>query len=108
VKQETPAFRPGEDVIIAKVQVKNILPAQSIIDPANAVITTQNAQRAAQVAVGTAKLEAGRQEYLSRPANLAYMVGRAELNISEAALEGKVTAILIPHGMTMFGGIVDK
>jgi regulator of protease activity HflC (stomatin/prohibitin superfamily) len=91
-------------ITIAKVQVKNILPAQSIIDSANAVITAQNAQRTAQVAVGTAKLEAERQEYLSRPSNLDYMRVKSELNISEAVLEGKVNTIIIPHNMTMFGG----
>ena len=92
-------------ITIAQVQIKSILPDASIIASANAVITAQNAQRAAAVAVGTAKLEAERNDYLSRPTNLQFMRAKAELNISEAALAGHVNAILIPHGMTMFGGV---
>jgi hypothetical protein len=95
-------------ITIAQVQVKNILPAQSIIDSANAVITAQNALKAKSVELQTATIESQRQDILSRPANINYMHAQAELNISEGVKEGKVSGILIPHGMTMFGGNVGK
>ena len=88
---------------ISQVQVKNILPAQSIIDSANAVITQQNALKAKQIEVDIAGKEAQRQAILAVPANLEYMRVQAQLNISEGVKDGKVNTILIPHGMTMFG-----
>lgn len=88
---------------ISQVQVRNIQPAQSIIDSANEAITEQNRLATATNRVQTAKQEALRQELLSRPASLAYMKAQSELNISEGIKEGKVQTILVPHGMTMYG-----
>lgn len=92
-------------ITIDQVQVKNILPAQSIIDSANAVITAQNAQKAKQVEVGTAKLEAERAAMLSKPANLDYMKAQAALNISEGIRDGKVNTIVVPSNLTMLGSL---
>jgi regulator of protease activity HflC (stomatin/prohibitin superfamily) len=92
-------------ITIDQVQVKNILPAKSIIDSANAVITAQNAQNAKQVEVGTARLEAERAALLSKPANLEYMKAQANLNISEGIRDGKVNTIVVPSTLTMLGSL---
>jgi regulator of protease activity HflC (stomatin/prohibitin superfamily) len=92
-------------ITISKVQVRNVQPAQSIIDSANAAISRQNELKAAVIAVQIAKQEAERQTLLSRPANLEYMKVQAALNISEGVREGKVQTIIVPSGFTMLGGI---
>jgi regulator of protease activity HflC (stomatin/prohibitin superfamily) len=92
-------------ITIAQVQVKNILPAQSIIDSANAVITSQNQQKAKQVEVGTAKLEAERLAMLSSNGqNVKYMQAKAMQDIAEGVKAGSVKAIVIPWD---FKGIVN-
>lgn len=90
---------------VTKVQVRNVQPAQSIIDSANAAISRQNELKAAVIAVQIAQQEAERQTLLSRPANLEYMKVQAALNISEGVREGKVQTIIVPSGFTMLGGI---
>lgn len=92
-------------ITISKVQVRNVQPAQSIIDSANAAISRQNELKAAVIAVQIAQQEAERQTLLSRPANLEYMKAQAALNISEGVREGKVQTIIVPSGFTMLGGI---
>lgn len=92
-------------ITISKVQVRNVQPAQSIIDSANAAISRQNELKAAVIAVQIAKQEAERQTLLSRPANLEYMKVQAALNISEGVREGKVQTIIVPSGFTMLGGV---
>ena len=92
-------------ITIDLVQVKNILPAQSIIDSANAVINAQNAAKAKQVEVGTAKLESERLSMLSSNAqNVSYMHAKALQYIAEGVKEGKVKTIVIPYD---FKGIVN-
>lgn len=88
---------------ITQVQVRNVQPAQSIIDSANEAITEQNKLATATNKVKTAEQEAKRQELLSRPASLAYMKAQAELNISEGIKEGKVSTIIVPHNFTALG-----
>jgi regulator of protease activity HflC (stomatin/prohibitin superfamily) len=92
-------------ITVSKVQVRNVQPAQSIIDSANAAISRQNELKAAVIAVQIAKQEAERQTLLSRPANLEYMKVQAALNISEGVREGKVQTIIVPSGFTMLGGV---
>jgi len=88
---------------ITQVQVRNIQPAQSIIDSANEAITEQNKLATATNRVKTAEQEAKRQELLSRPASLAWMKAQTELNYSQAALEGKVNMMIVPHNFTALG-----
>jgi regulator of protease activity HflC (stomatin/prohibitin superfamily) len=92
-------------ITISKVQVRNVQPAKSIIDSANAAISRQNELKAAVIAVQIAQQEAERQTLLSRPANLEYMKAQAALNISEGVREGKVHTIIVPSGFTMLGSM---
>lgn len=88
---------------VAKVQVRAVQPAQSIIAAANEAIAAKNQLVTKLTQVDIAKAEAARQEWLSKPANLEYMRVQAQLNISEGVRDGKVQTILLPHGMTMYG-----
>lgn len=93
------------DVTIVQVQVKNILPAQSIIDSANNAISSQNNLKAKQVEVGIAKLEAERLAMLSNnKSNLEYMRAKALSDIAEGVKEGTVQTIIVPWD---FKGIVN-
>ena len=95
----------GLDITIAQVQVKNVLPAQSIIDSANAAITQQNALKAKQVEVEVAKLENARLTMLSsNKANIEYMHAKALSDIGEGVKNGNVTAIVVPYD---FKGIIN-
>lgn len=93
---------------LTKVQIRAIMPAQTIIDTANDAIAAQNRLIAVKKQVEIAQQEAKRQAFLSRPANLAYMRAQADLNISEAVKDGKVQAIIIPNTLTMLGNISGK
>ena len=92
-------------LVVSQVQIRNIQPAQSIVNSANAAISKQNELVAKQKEVEIAAQEAKRQELLSRPANLEYMKVQAELNISEGIRDGKVQTIVVPHNFTMLGGV---
>lgn len=92
-------------ITIAQVQVKNILPAQSIIDSANAVITQQNALKAKQIEVEIASKEADRLAMLSKNvANISYMHAKALSDIAEGVKSGAVKSIIIPMD---FKGIIN-
>lgn len=94
-----------KDITIDLVQVKNIMPAQSIINSANAVINAQNVAKAKQVEVGTAKLEAERLSMLSSNAqNVHYMEAKALQDIAEGIKEGHVNTIVVPFD---FRGMVN-
>lgn len=95
----------AESLTITKVQIRNIQPAQSIIDSANAAISKQNEFIAKQKEVQIAEQEAKRQEFLSRPANLEYMRVQAALNISEGVRDGKVQTIIVPSNFSALGQI---
>lgn len=87
------------------VQVRNILPNAEILKSATDYVKSQNALKIAENEVKLAKLESERMAALASNSgqSIAYMQAQATLNLSQAALQGKINTILIPHGMTMFG-----
>lgn len=89
------------------VQVRNILPNAEILKSATDYVKSQNALKIAENEVKLAKLESERMAALANNSNqsIAYMQAQATLNLSNAALQGKINTILIPHGMTMFGQV---
>jgi regulator of protease activity HflC (stomatin/prohibitin superfamily) len=87
------------------VQVRNVLPADDIIASANAVVTAQNALRAKEIEVETAKKEAERIAALNQNSRaIEYMNAQAQLKIAEGIANGKVHAIVVPYD---FKGIVN-
>jgi hypothetical protein len=98
-----------KDITIDLVQVKNILPAQSIIDSANNVINAQNLAKAKQVEVGTAKLEAERLAMLSSNGqNVRYMEAKALQDIAEGVKDGKVRTVIVPFDFKGMINVSDK
>ena len=87
------------------VQIRNILPNAEILKSATDYVKSQNALKIAENEVKLAKLESERMAALASNSgqSIAYMQAQATLNLSQAALQGKINTILIPHGMTMFG-----
>ncbi len=83
---------------ITQVQVRNIQPADSIIQSANAVINQQNNLRAKQIEVEVSQKEAERLKALSgSPGSIEYMHAKALQDIAEGIKEGKVNAVVIPY-----------
>lgn len=94
-------------VTLTVVQVRNILPNAEILKSATDYVKSQNALKIAENEVKLAKLESERMAALANNSNqsIAYMQAQATLNLSQAALNGKINTILIPHGMTAFGSM---
>lgn len=109
IKKNLEAILEAEDlktsITVDQVIVNSAIPPDEIVASATKVITAQNEYNAKEVQLNTARLEAQRQDLLAKPSNIAYMNAQASLNISEGVKEGKVQAILLPHNMTMFGGL---
>lgn len=89
------------------VQVRNILPNSAILDSATALVRSQNELKVKENEVKIAEAESRRMQALAQNSSqsIAYMQAQATLTLAEAAKEGKIQTILIPHGMTMFGGV---
>ena len=92
-------------ITLTVVQVRNILPNAEILKSATDYVRSQNALKIAENEVKLAKLESDRMAALANNStqSIAYMQAQATLNLSQAALQGKINMILIQHGMTMFG-----
>lgn len=104
VSQELKAQQLDTAVTLTVVQVRNILPNADILKSATDYVRSQNALKIAENEVKLAKLESERMAALASNSgqSIAYMQAQATLNLSQAALQGKINTILIPHGMTMF------
>jgi regulator of protease activity HflC (stomatin/prohibitin superfamily) len=90
---------------VTLVQVRNVMPADDIIASANAVVTAQNALRAKEIEVETAKKEAERIAALNANSKaIDYMNAQANMKIAEGVASGKVQAIVVPYD---FKGIVN-
>lgn len=90
---------------ITKVQLRNIQPAQSIINSANEVISAQNNLKAKQVEVDIARKENERLTLLSNNSkNIQYMNAKALQDIAEGVKGGKVHTIVVPYD---FKGLLD-
>ena len=89
-------------IVIGQVLVRNIVPADSVVESANALVRAKNEYKQKEVEVATAKKEAERMAALSNQssASIAYMNAQAALNISEGIKNGKVQTIVVPSNMT--------
>lgn len=88
-------------VNIQQVLVRQILPADNIIESANALVQAQNELKKKQVEVETAKKEAERISALNaNKGAVEYMQAMAMINISEGIRDGKVQTIVVPANFT--------
>jgi hypothetical protein len=82
---------------VQQILVRNIMPADNIIESANALVQAQNELKKKQVEVETAKKEAERIAALnSNKGAVEYMQAMAMINISEGIRDGKVQTIVVP------------
>jgi regulator of protease activity HflC (stomatin/prohibitin superfamily) len=82
---------------IQQVLVRQILPADNIIESANELVKAQNELKKKQVEVETAKKEAERIAALNaNKGAVEYMQAMAMINISEGIRDGKVQTIVVP------------
>lgn len=90
-------------LILSAVQVRNIQPNADILKAATDLVKSQNELKIKQNQVAIAEAEAKRMQALSSNSanSIAYMKAQAELTIAEAVKEGKVSTILLPHGMSV-------
>ncbi len=95
-------------ITISQVLIRNVVPADSVVDSANALVRAKNEKRQKEVEVETAKLEAQRMQALSNQGSqsIAYMNAQAALNISEGIKNGRVQTIVVPSNMT--GLMINK
>jgi hypothetical protein len=89
-------------LMIGQVLIRNIVPADSVVESANALVRAKNELKQKEVEVRTAKMEAERMQALSNQgaSSIAYMNAQAALNISEGIKNGKVQTIVVPSNMT--------
>ena len=89
-------------ITISQVLVRTIVPADSVVESANALVRAKNEYKQKEVEVKTAEAEARRMSALANQGSqsIAYMQAKSQLNISEAVKEGKVQTIIIPSNMT--------
>lgn len=90
---------------IARVQIKSISPAGSVVASANELVRAKNDLLKREVEVKTAEAEARRIEALNKNSKaIEYMNAQANFMIAEGVKNGKVHTIVIPAD---FKGIVN-
>lgn len=95
-------------ITISQVLIRQIQPADSVVQSANELVRAKNEYKQKEVEVQTAKKEAERMQALSNQGSqsIAYMNAQAALNISEGIKAGKVQTIVVPSNMT--GLMINK
>jgi len=85
-------------ITITQTMIRNILPADSVVQSSNELVRAKNEKTRKQVEVETAALEAQRMAALSNQStqSIQYMQAQAMLNISEGIKNGKVQTIVVP------------
>ena len=85
-------------IIITQVLIRNVVPADSVVQSANDLVRAKNEYKQKEVEVQTAKKEAERMAALANnsASSIAFMQAQAALNISEGIKNGKVQTIVVP------------
>ena len=85
-------------IMISQVLIRNVVPADSVVDSATALVRSKNELKQKEVEVKTAEAEARRMAALANnsSSSIAFMNAQAALNISEGIKNGKVQTIVVP------------
>jgi regulator of protease activity HflC (stomatin/prohibitin superfamily) len=85
-------------IMISQVLIRNVVPADAVVDSANALVRSKNELKQKEVEVQTAKKEAERMAALANNsgASIQFMQAQAMLNISEGIKAGQVQTIIVP------------
>jgi regulator of protease activity HflC (stomatin/prohibitin superfamily) len=89
-------------ITISQVMIRNVLPADSVVQSANELVRSKNELKQKEVEVKTAEAESRRMAALANnsSSSIAFMNAQAALNISEGIKNGKVQTIVVPSNMT--------
>lgn len=85
-------------ISISQVLIRNVVPADSVVESANALVRAKNEFKQKEVEVKTAEAEARRMAALSNQSaqSVQFMQAQAMLNISEGIKNGRVQTIVVP------------
>jgi regulator of protease activity HflC (stomatin/prohibitin superfamily) len=85
-------------IVISQVMIRNVVPADSVVESANALVRSKNELKQKEVEVKTAEAESRRMAALANnsSSSIAFMQAQAMLNISEGIKTGKVQTIVVP------------
>ena len=85
-------------IMISQVLIRNVVPADSVVESANALVRSKNELKQKEVEVKTAEAESRRMAALANNsgASIQFMQAQAMLNISEGIKNGQVQTIVVP------------
>ena len=85
-------------ITINQVMVRSVIPADSVVESANALVRAKNELKQKEVEVKTAEAESRRMAALANnsASSIAFMQAQAMLNISEGIKNGQVQTIVVP------------
>jgi regulator of protease activity HflC (stomatin/prohibitin superfamily) len=85
-------------ITINQVMIRNVLPSDTVVESANALVRSKNELKQKEVEVKTAEAESRRMAALANNSgsSIAFMQAQAMLNISEGIKAGKVQTIVVP------------
>ena len=85
-------------IVISQVMIRNVLPSDTVVESANALVRSKNELKQKEVEVKTAEAESRRMAALANnsASSIAFMQAQAMLNISEGIKAGKVQTIVVP------------
>lgn len=85
-------------ITISQVLIRNVLPSDTVVESANALVRSKNELKQKEVEVKTAEAESRRMAALANNSgsSIAFMQAQAMLNISEGIKSGKVQTIVVP------------
>jgi regulator of protease activity HflC (stomatin/prohibitin superfamily) len=89
-------------ITISQVLIRNVVPADSVVESANALVRSKNELKQKEVEVKTAEAESRRMAALANnsQSSIQFMQAQAMLNISEGIKNGKVQTIVVPSNFT--------
>jgi hypothetical protein len=85
-------------IMISQVMIRNVVPSDTVVESANALVRSKNELKQKEVEVKTAEAESRRMAALANNSgsSIAFMQAQAMLNISEGIKNGKVQTIVVP------------
>ena len=85
-------------IMISQVLIRNVVPADAVVESANALVRSKNELKQKEVEVKTAEAESRRMAALANNsgASIQFMQAQAMLNISEGIKNGQVQTIVVP------------
>jgi regulator of protease activity HflC (stomatin/prohibitin superfamily) len=91
-------------ITISQVMIRNVLPSDTVVESANALVRSKNELKQKEVEVKTAEAESRRMAALANNSgsSIAFMQAQAMLNISEGIKNGKVQTIVVPSNFNAF------